>query len=261
MRRLKNRADRCRSWVAWVRRAAFAIVVMFVASLAISYGIRTAEGALHWNEARRDSSWQAPDPKVEFDPVVQVYAGRAWGWRGAFGVHTWIVTKRRGAEYYLRHEVIGWGVRHGSDAVRVARGVPDAFWFGSKPKILADFRGAEVEALIDQIEAAGKRYPYNDRYTVWPGPNSNTFTAFVAREVPALRVDLPPTAVGKDYLVGWNSVARSPSGTGFQLSLGGLVGVMLALEEGLEVNLLGLIFGLDINPPALKLPGIGRIGP
>jgi hypothetical protein len=36
---------------------------------------------------------------------------------------------------------------------------------------------------------------------------------------------------------------------------------MLALEEGLEVNLLGLTFGLDINPPALKLPGIGRIGP
>jgi hypothetical protein len=247
--------------VVWARRAAFAILVTLVAPLAISFGIRTAEGALHWSEARRDSSLQAPDPKVELDAVVQIYAGRAWGWRGAFGVHTWIVTKRRGAEYYVRHEVIGWGVRHGSDAVRVAPGVPDAFWFGSKPKILADFCGPEVEALIDQIEAAGKRYPYNDRYTVWPGPNSNTFTAFVAREVPALRVDLPPTAIGKDYLVGWNPVARSPSGTGFQLSLGGLAGAMLALEEGLEVNLLGLTFGLDINPPALKLPGIGRIGP
>ncbi|MDA0340833.1 MAG: hypothetical protein O3B74_04450 [Proteobacteria bacterium] len=43
---------------------------------------------MHWSEARRDSSRQAPDPKREFDPVVQVYAGRAWGWRGAFGVHT-----------------------------------------------------------------------------------------------------------------------------------------------------------------------------
>ena len=45
-----------------------------------------------------------------------------------------------------------------------------------------------------------QRYPYADSYRVWPGPNSNTFTAFVLREVPELRVDLPPTAIGKDYL-------------------------------------------------------------
>ena len=229
--------------------------------LTVSYGIQTAEGALHWSDARRDSSRQAPDPAREFEPVVQVYAGRAWGWRGAFGVHTWIATKRRSANHYVRHEVIGWGVRHGSDAVRVGPGVPDAYWFGSRPKILADLRGPGIENLIDQIEAAGKRYPYNDRYTVWPGPNSNTFTAFVARQVPALRVDLPPTAIGKDYLPAWNPVASSPSGTGFQVSVIGLAGVMLALEEGLEVNLLGLTFGVDVNPPALKLPGIGRIGP
>jgi hypothetical protein len=216
---------------------------------------------LHWSEARRDSSRQAPDPKVERDSVVQVYAGRAWGWRGAFGVHTWIATKRRGADHYVRHEVIGWGVRHGADAVRVGPGIPDTFWFGSKPVILADLRGSEVETLIDEIEAAGKLYPYNDRYTVWPGPNSNTFTAFVARLVPALRVDLPPTAIGKDYLPASRPIASSPSGTGFQVSVVGLAGVMLALEEGLEINLLGLTFGVDVNPPALKLPGIGRIGP
>jgi tRNA (cmo5U34)-methyltransferase len=152
--------------------------------LTVSYGIRTAEGALHWSTARRDSSRQAPDPARELGPVVQVYAGRAWGWRGAFGVHTWIATKRRGADHYVRHEVIGWGVRYGADAVRVGPGIPDTYWFGSKPAILADLRGSEVESLIDQIEAAGKLYPYNGRYAVWPGPNSNTFTAFVARLEP-----------------------------------------------------------------------------
>jgi hypothetical protein len=244
----------------WTRRIVVTVVAFFFLPLTVSYGIRTAEGALHWSEARRDSSRQAPDPAKEFNPVVQVYAGRAWGWRGAFGVHTWIATKRRGADHYVRHEVIGWGVRHGSDAVRVGPGVPDAYWFGSRPDVLADLRGPEVEELIDQIEAAGKRYPYNDRYTVWPGPNSNTFTAFVARRVPALRIDLPPTAIGKDYLPMTGPVAGSPSGTGFQLSVVGLAGVMLALEEGLEVNLLGLTFGVDVNPPALKFPGIGRIG-
>ena len=53
---------------------------------------------------------------------------------------------------------------------------------------------------------------------------------------------------------------QSPSGTGLQLSLKGLLGVMVAPEEGLEFNVLGLTAGIDLNPPALKLPGIGRLG-
>jgi hypothetical protein len=31
-------------------------------------------------------------------------------------------------------------------------------------------------------------------------------------------------------------------------------------HEGIEVNLLGLNFGIDFKSPALKLPGIGRLG-
>ena len=30
--------------------------------------------------------------------------------------------------------------------------------------------------------------------------------------------------------------------------------------EGFEVNLLGLVAGLDLRHPAVKLPGFGRIG-
>jgi hypothetical protein len=45
-----------------------------------------------------------------------------------------------------------------------------------------------------------------------------------------------------------------------QLSLLGLAGVLVGWEEGLEVNLLGLTFGVDLNRPALKLPGFGRLG-
>jgi hypothetical protein len=32
----------------------------------------------------------------------------------------------------------------------------------------------------------GSRYPYPNEYRAWPGPNSNTFTAYIAREVPEL---------------------------------------------------------------------------
>ena len=110
------------------------------------------------------------------------------------------------------------------------------------------------------MEAAIADYPFKDSYVTWPGPNSNTFTASVARAVPELRLDLPPTAIGKDYLGTNRFVARSPSGTGFQVSLFGALGLLVGIEEGFEINLLGLSIGIDPLDLALRLPGIGRIG-
>jgi hypothetical protein len=40
----------------------------------------------------------------------------------------------------------------------------------------------------------------------------------------------------------------------------GLLGVTLARDEGVEINLLGLSFGVDFMNPALKLPFVGRLG-
>jgi hypothetical protein len=82
----------------------------------------------------------------------------------------------------------------------------------------------------------------------------------VVREVPELRVDLPPTAIGKDYL-GMMPLALTPSGTGGQLSVLGVAGVAAGWEEGLELNLLGLTFGIDPRSLSIKLPLLGRIGP
>jgi hypothetical protein len=212
-----------------------------------------------WRQARRDSSRQAPDPGRVRDPVVQVYAARTVGWRSALAVHTWIVVKRSGASAYRRYEVIGWGVDRGLPAVRIDRAGPDDHWFGARPDLLVDLRGDGVEAVIDGIEAAVRSYPYPRSYRTWPGPNSNTFTAWIAREVPALRLDLPPTAIGKDYLPG-TVFAWTPGGPGIQVSLGGVLGVLAGWEEGLELNLLGLTFGIDVKEPALKVPGLGRLG-
>ncbi len=213
-----------------------------------------------WWQARRDSSEQAPDPATTPAAVIQIYAARTVGWKGALGVHTWIAVKRSGAPEYTRYEVIGWGVDRGASALRVNRTGPDNYWFGSRPDLLVDARGEGVDALIDRLEAAVGAYPYPATYRTWPGPNSNTFTAFVGRSVPELRLDLPPTAVGKDFLPGGAPVGLAPSGTGVQVSVLGLAGVLVGWEEGLEVNVLGLTFGLDWNRPALKLPGVGRLG-
>lgn len=209
----------------------------------------------HWSAMDRSPAGLAPDPEQVSEAVVQVYAARAYHWRGAFGVHTWIATKAEGETDYRMHHVLSWRrptVVSGIDS-------PDRAWFGNPPTLLADYRGEFAAALIPRIESAVGDYPDPDRYRAWPGPNSNSFVAWVIREVPGLDVSLPVTAVGKDYLFG-RVVAPAPSGTGYQLALGGLFGVTLARAEGLEMTLLGLTFGIDPLRPAINLPGIGRIG-
>ncbi|MBL6959207.1 MAG: DUF3750 domain-containing protein [Rhodospirillales bacterium] len=213
-----------------------------------------------WRTASREPTGIAPVPAFHPEAVVQVYAARAYSWRGTFGVHSWFAVKAKDAEDFTVYEVIGWRARWGQSVVAVSNRPPDGRWFGNEPEIIADLRGPEAEALIPRIDAAARNYPYADEYTVWPGPNSNTFIAHLARAVPELRVDLPPTAIGKDYLPGGAPFAAAPSGTGYQLSLLGLIGVMAGIEEGLEINILGLTFGIDPKDLAIKLPGVGSVG-
>jgi hypothetical protein len=242
------------------RRVTLGLLLAYL-PLSLSYVTFSGQlGAADWRTASREPAGLAPDPATTREAVVQVYAARAVGWRGWFGVHTWIAVKRTNAPEFTVHEVIGWRLPHASTAVVSRTRAPDGYWYGSRPELLGDIRGPGVDAIIDRIEAAVEAYPYPGRYHVWPGPNSNTFTAFILRRVPELRVDLPPTAIGKDYL-GWRSVNKTPSGTGGQASLFGVVGVAAGLEEGIEVNLLGLNFGVDPKSLSIKLPVVGRIGP
>ncbi|MGD1879376.1 MAG: DUF3750 domain-containing protein [Kiloniellaceae bacterium] len=214
-----------------------------------------------WTTASRDSAGIVPPAAATPEAVVQVYGARTFGWRGAFAVHTWIAVKPAGAASYATYEVIGWRFWRDGNGLPRREGPPDRHWFGARPQIYAELRGPEAAAAIPQIEAAVATYPFATQYRTWPGPNSNTFTATVARQVPALRLDLPPTAVGKDYLGPGDFVAEAPSGTGYQVSLLGVLGVLAAREEGLEVNILGMTFGADPLDLAVKLPGLGRLGP
>jgi len=210
-----------------------------------------------WHQASREPTGLAPDPAVERQAVVQVYAAQTFGWRGIVAVHTWIVAKPADADAYTRWDVVGWG---GGRVVRRNYATPDAMWYGQRPRLLVDRRGEAAGALIPAIEAAIASYPFPERYRSWPGPNSNTFTAHVGRSVPALGLDLPPTAIGKDFRELDGILGHAPSGGGVQLTLFGLAGVILAPEEGLELNLLGLSVGIDLARPALRLPALGRVG-
>lgn len=213
-----------------------------------------------WRTASRESAGLAPDPDTTPEAVVQVYAARAFNWRGLFAVHTWIATKPADGHAYTVHQVLGWNLRGGRSVVDSRIDLPDRQWYDAEPTVVADVRGEGAAALIEQIEAAIRLYPYKYAYRLWPGPNSNTFVAFVARRVPDLGLVLPVTAIGKDYLADGALAGPAPSGTGGQVSLLGALGVTAARREGLELNVLGLVFGVDPLRPALKLPGIGRLG-
>lgn len=215
--------------------------------------------AQDWRTASREPAGLAPDPATTPEAVVQVYAARAIRWRGYFGVHTWIAVKPAGGKAFTVYELMGYQTRRTGNGVRSGQRAADAYWFGNRPAVLADVRGPGAEPLIARIEGAVASYPYAGVYRVWPGPNSNTFIAHVLRAVPELRVDLPATAIGKDYLPA-NIVGATPSGTGIQLNAFGALGVLAGWEEGFELNVLGLTFGVNPKRLGIKLPMLGNVG-
>ena len=214
------------------------------------------------NEPRswRDADWSSARllPKAADDKPARVivFTGTAGAWKGIFAVHSWIVLKRANALDWTRYDVVGWG-----NPVRLDNWPPDGRWFGNTPVAIADISGADAEALIPRIEAAVRTYDFSQAgdYRIWPGPNSNSFTAAILRAVPELGVALPPNAVGRDFRDRFYA-GLTDSGTGVELNLHGFAGVKIAWTEGIEVNLLGLVAGLDLRHPGLKLPGFGRIG-
>jgi len=233
---------------------------LYLLPVLVSLCLPDPRGGVPWHQARRDPTGLSPDPAVTQEAVIQVFAAPAVSWRGIFAVHTWIAVKPTGASRFTRYEVVGFGVANGAPAVRVDRMGPDNYWFGARPQILLDRRGPGVNDLIERVQAAVASYPYPNTYRAWPGPNSNTFLAYIARQVPGLAIHLPSNAVGKDFLPGAGWFAAAPSGSGYQVSLYGLAGILVAADEGLEMNLLGLSLGVDPFRPALKLPAIGRLG-
>ena len=202
----------------------------------------------------------APSAQIHSDAVIQVYAARTWGAKKVLAVHTWLSVKPDGADEYTSYEIIGWRLRRNGTAFVERQGKPDRDWWGNQPELLLDIRGEKAQRLIPEIMSAVEEYPFKDTYQAWPGPNSNTFTAYVGRQVPDLGLDLPSTAIGKDYREIDDLIGVSSSGTGIQGSLWGLLGLTIGVEEGIEFNLLGLNIELDLLDLAIELPGVGRIG-
>jgi hypothetical protein len=213
--------------------------------------------AVAWHAADWSSARLLPSARSKPDAVVYVYAARTGRWKGIVAHHSWVVIKERGADGYTRFDMVGWG-----RPIKVNNWAPDARWYGNVPTLVGYVEGREAERIIPKIKSAVARYPFNQYgdYFVWPGPNSNSFIAHVLAAIPEAGITLPPTAIGKDWRSDGQIVGLAPSHTGVQLSVRGLLGLTVAWVEGLEINVLGLVLGIDLRRPAIKLPGFGRIG-
>lgn len=240
-----------------MRRSARLAWYAVVVALVVTAGAACVSTRSDWRSASREPVGLAPDPGEVKEAMVQVYGARTIGAKGLFGVHTWVAVKPTDAPEWTVYEVIGWRLRWSPSALVIHSRPPDARWFGAEPELYAQRRGAGVDQLIERIDKAARAYPFEADYRAWPGPNSNTFTAWIARAVPELELDLPATAIGKDYL-GSSIVGTAPSGSGVQLSLLGVLGVAVSGVDGVELNLLGLNFG--VGRGGLKLPMVGRVG-
>ena len=236
-------------------------LVLFVVFYLLPIGISATRYWLDgtgagWRTADRSSVGLLPAPGSK-GAVVRIFAAQTVRWRGIFATHSWIVFKAAGAAGYTRYDYTAWG-----DPVRLNGFEPDGRWFGRVPAVVFAADGDAAEAMIPRMQAAIRDYAWRKQgdYRAWPGPNSNTFVQAVMDSVPEIRSALPPTAIGKDYPYDNRWIRWTASGTGMRLTLGGYLGVTAAWVEGLEINILGAVAGLDLRRPAIKVPGLGRFG-
>jgi Protein of unknown function (DUF3750) len=175
----------------------------------------------------------------------------------AVAVHYWFVVWDPAARQWHRWEVWQTKDAGGQSLGHVHRDLrhPDAGVGGGAYHLAAEWGGSAAQAIWSVLQKA-QAYPHRDHYRAWPGPNSNTFVAWVLREA-GLHYALDPRAIGKDYC-GMQGLRRSSRSAGVQVETP-LLGISLSRQDGMEMHLLGLTCGLRWSPLAIDTP-FGRLG-
>jgi hypothetical protein len=231
--------------------------LLYLLPIATSAALYTFKGRhLDWRSADRSSARLLAPESSNYEAAVRILSARTVSWRGIIATHSWVVIKESGGPYE-RFDYTAWGGPIWRD-----RFVPDGRWFGAEPEVIFAADGPAAARMIPLIRSTIQHYPYQNPgdYRIWPGPNSNTFVAAIMQAVPDIKATLPATAIGKDFPYNGRWVGLTPSKTGVRVNLGGYLGFTIGWYEGVELNLLGAVTGIDVRRPALKLPGVGRLG-
>ena len=173
-----------------VRKVLLGILALFLFPLAV-------HAALYASKDRpasfRDADWSSvgmlPAASADRDARFLVFTGRTGRWKGIFAVHSWVVFKPENATTWTRYDVVGWGQPRAQQWLgarrALVRGCPAGAGRCARP--------ARPLRSFPRVKAAIADYGYSNfgDYRIWPGPNSNTFTAAVLRAVPELEATLP----------------------------------------------------------------------
>ena len=238
------------------KRLMLAFLIIFLLPVFIGAGALAYRGGpTHWGDWDRTVTSHLPPAAQYRDARILVMSSRTRGWKGVVAVHSWIVVKGENERTWRRYDVAGWG-----SPVRLNWWPPD-LWFGEYGHVVVDISGPQAQALVPRVDAAIRSYQYSHEgdYRIWPGPNSNTFIATILRAIPEVETQLPPNAIGRDFRP-WPYIGWTDSRTGVEASLWGLLGAKVGWVEGVELNVLGLVAGLDLRDPGVKIPAFGEIG-
>jgi len=241
----------------FVRLALGIFVLFIVPSLTAAGWWMTQRHEDNWRSADWSSSGIIPAKPEIGEASIYILAARTGGLKGALSLHSWLVLKPAAATNYERYDVVGWGT-----PVRKNAYDADGHWYSNSPFVVHEVHGAEADALIPKIEAAIEQYPFGKpgNYTIWPGPNSNSFVAHILRSVPEIGIVLPSNAVGRDFPTDGKLFAIDDDWENFHATLFGYAGVSAGSRSGFEINFMGLVAGVDVLNPGLKVPGFGRVG-
>jgi hypothetical protein len=240
-----------------VKNIALALLLVFVMpALATAGWWGMQEHPDTWRNADWSSAGILPRAPTRDEAAIYVLAARTGGIKGAFALHSWLVVKKPGSDQYDRYDKVGWGspIRHNGYAA-------DGRWYSNAPEIVVAATGTDAVELIPAVEAAIADYRFSKSgdYRVWPGPNSNSFVAHVLRGVPDLGMTLPANATGRDYAPGVFAVDLAPDWRDLHVTFGGLFGFAVGMRSGIEIHFAGLVAGVDILRPALKIPAYGTV--
>lgn len=230
------------------------LLALFILPALLHLGVWSmTERPAGWRQADWSSAGILPQTVPKNEAAIYVLTARTGGLKGAFATHSWLVLKPLGSSSYDRYDVVGWG-----NPVRKNAYDADGRWYSNKPVINHQVVGVKAEKLLPQVEQAIATYRWRERgdYTLWPGPNSNTFVASVLRQVPNLAASTPGTAVGRDFPVDGRWIGRRENGALFA-TLGGYLGIVIGGGIGLEINFLGLVAGINPSAQQVLVPAFG----
>ena len=167
--------------------------------------------------------------------------------RAIFSVHSWIVLKRAGASDWTRYDVVGWG-----NPVRINGWPADGRWYRQH----AGRHRRRVRPAGRERSSQGSRQRYDDYRFAQPATtrSGRDPTATASPPPCCARCRNSASRCRRTRSAAISATASMPAGPTAAPASSSTSQAMPAIKigwvEGIEINLLGLVAGLDLRHPA-----------